>query len=141
MSSAGKRTIAEARARILLRATVSPSEDPARVKEALEQVTGGVASAAGDSKSADLVTDDPRALSHVRDQLRDRHVRSAARKKLLASIEARSAFLILNRQAASAGVIALCDSPDESPLGPIFFEMESDSLAEAIDWLTAYAGG
>lgn len=139
MSSTGKRTEAEVRARVVLRAKVSPSEDPAKVKKALENVVGGVSLAAAAPGSAELITEDPKALSHIRDQLRDRHVRSAARKKLIAGSERGSAFLLLNRQAAAAGVVALCDSPEESPLGPIYLELRSDRVADAIDWLTAYA--
>lgn len=132
----------EFRARVILEATISPSEDPAKVAGSLGNVVGETPGAAvAGSASARLVTDDPKAIVRVRDQLRDRHVRSAARRQLLLSRARRSASMMLNRQAAAAGVVALCGSPDESPLGPIYMTIESDRIDATIDWLTAYATG
>jgi len=131
----------EIRAKLVLEATVSPSEDPARVLQAMKNVLG---EAEYETKigpgSARLSSEDTRALVRIRDQLRDRHVRSAARKRMLLSISGRSTSLMLNRQAAAAGVVALCGSPEESPLGPLYLKVESGSLDAVIDWLTAYAG-
>jgi predicted RNA binding protein with dsRBD fold (UPF0201 family) len=91
--------------------------------------------------SARLVTTDKKAVERIRDQLRDRHVRSAARRQLLLNRSGVSTSMLLNRQAAAAGVVALCGGPDESPLGPIYMTLASDRLDEAIDWLTGYPDG
>jgi len=131
----------EFKAKLVLEADVSPSEDAGRVSQAMKNVLGDARCDASVSPgSARLTTEDPRALLHIRDQLRDRHVRSAARRQMLLSISGRSTSLMLNRQAAAAGVIALCGSPEESPLGPIHLTMHSETIDAAIDWLTAYAG-
>ncbi len=90
--------------------------------------------------SARLVTEDPKALVHIRDQLRDRHVRTAARRQMLLSRSGRRTTLMLNRQAAAAGVVALCGSVDESPLGPLYLTIESDRVEATTEWLTAYPG-
>lgn len=128
--------------KVTLEATVSPSEDPARVTRALQNVFG---EAQGEARtrdgSASMSTSDPRALSHIRDQLRDRHVRSAARRQLLLNTRGRTSRMLLNRQAAAAGVVVVCGSAEESPLGPIYATLESETLQAAIDWLTAYAEG
>lgn len=129
------------RSRLVLRATVSPSEDPAKVKAALENVVGGAAEATVGKGSVELSTDDPGALRHIRDQLRDRHVRSAARRQLLSSMDRKSASLLLNRQAAAAGAVAVCGSPEESPLGPIFLKVRAERVSGVVDWLTAYSPG
>jgi hypothetical protein len=131
----------EPKAKLVLEATISPSEDPAKVLQAMKKVVGEAScDFATTPHSARLATEDPRALVRVREQLRDRHVRSAARKQMLLSISECSTSLMLNRQAAAAGVIALCGSPEESPLGPIYITVESEKIATVIDWLTAYAG-
>jgi len=127
------------RAKIILEATISPSEDPVKVVGALEKVLGQpTGKVSSDSRAARLVTDEAKALLRIRDQLRDRHVRSAARRRLLLSRKRNSTSLMLNRQAATAGVLAICGSPEESPLGPIYLMIESEKLDALIDWLTSY---
>ena len=132
----------EFRARVILEAGVSPSEDVAKVAAALGGIIGRTAEEVSQGTSeARLVTDDSRALAFVRDQLRDRHVRSAARRQLLLNKTGRSTSLMLNRQAAAAGVLNVCGSAEESPLGPIVLTIESHSLDKVVDWLTAYSEG
>ena len=46
------------------------------------------------------------------------------------------AVLMLNKQAATVGIAALCDDPSESPLGPIVLRIRSQRIVEVIDWLT-----
>lgn len=127
------------RAKITLEATISPSEDTTKVVGAFEKVLGQPTGKVSlDFRSARLMTDEAKALLRIRDQLRDRHVRSAARRRLLLGREGNSTSLMLNRQAAAAGVLAICGSPEESPLGPIYMTIESEKLDTVIDWLTSY---
>jgi predicted RNA binding protein with dsRBD fold (UPF0201 family) len=129
----------DVRAKITLEATISPSEDAAKVVGGLEKVVGEpTGEVSSDSRTARLVTVEQRALLRIRDQLRDRHVRSAARRRLLLSREGNSTSLMLNRQAAAAGVLAICGSPGESPLGPIYMTIESKELDRVTDFLTSY---
>jgi len=129
------------KAKLTLEASVSPSEDPALVGAAMKNVLGGnPEEPTQDRSSLKLATDDDKGLVRIRDALRDRHVRSAARRQLLLNTSGDSASLMLNRQAAAAGVIAICGSPEESPLGPIYLTIESARLQEMVDWLTAYEG-
>ena len=82
------------------------------------------------------------SLRFLRDQFRDRRVRSAARRLLLTNQkDSDSTFLLLNKQAATVSIAAICDDPKESPLGPIVLRIRSSRLPSVIDWLTAgYAG-
>ncbi|MDG6918908.1 MAG: hypothetical protein JRN40_00480 [Nitrososphaerota archaeon] len=132
----------EFRAKLTIEAAVSPSEDQAKVAQAMAWVVGlGPEAVSVDGGMARLSSEGPKGLIRLRDQLRDRHVRSAARKLLLRDRKDRSAFIMLNRQAAAVGVVAVCGSPEESPLGPIHLTILSDELDAVIDWLTGYAGG
>ncbi|MDE1858640.1 MAG: hypothetical protein KGI26_06220 [Thaumarchaeota archaeon] len=132
----------EFRFKLTLKATVAPSEDPEKVAGALGKVVGlGPEAASVSQKWARLVTTDAKSLEHVRDQLRDRHIRSAARRQLILNKTRASSSLLLNRQAAAVGVVAVCGGPLESPLGPIYLTLSSEKLDGAIDWLTAYEGG
>ena len=40
-------------------------------------------------------------------------------------------YLLLNKQAATAGIGALCDDPSESALGPIVLRIRSAKRAES----------
>lgn len=125
--------------RVELRATVSPSEDPDKVLGAMRQVVGGCECVVEvGPESIRLSSGSPTCLQRLHDQLRDRHVRDAARRLMLASVEGERLPLKLNRQAAAAGVLALCSNAVESPLGPINLFLESESPQLLIDWLTAH---
>lgn len=129
-------------AKTILKANISPSEDPDKVVGALEKVLGlSTGDVSLGSRTVKLVADDARVLVRIRDQLRDRHVRSAARRRLLLNREKNSTSLMLNRQAATTGVLVVCGSPGESPLGPIYLTIESQRLDAVIDWLTSYSEG
>ena len=128
-------------ARIILEATISPSEDPTKVARSLGSVVGkGAEEVLVTPASARLTTVDPGSLTRIRDQLRDRHVRAAARRQMLSNVRGHSTTLMLNRQAATLGVFSVCGTPEESPLGPIYLTIESATLDVVIDWLAAYSG-
>ena len=129
----------ELRFRVALESSLAPSEDPGKVVAAMENVVGDCAHALDERRwSVRIVTEDARSLVKVHDQLRDRRVRAAARRLLAAGKQGRKTTVMLNRQAAAVGIIALCSSEDESPLGPIYLTIESRALDEVISWLTAY---
>ncbi|MCL4540658.1 MAG: hypothetical protein M1378_13855 [Bacteroidetes bacterium] len=85
-----------------------------------------------------FTSEDIESLRFLKDQLRDRRVRSAARRLLLSNSKEGSfqTFLLLNKQAATVGVAALCDDPGESALGPIVLRIKSAHLQDVITWLT-----
>jgi predicted RNA binding protein with dsRBD fold (UPF0201 family) len=105
----------------------------------MRQVLGGCDySVDKGATSIRLRSTSPRCLQRLHDQLRDRHVRDAARRLMAASLEGDVLPLKLNRQAAAAGVLALCSNAVESPLGPLNLEMETGEPQRLIDWLTAH---
>lgn len=134
--------IPELKVKVSLEARVSPSEDSAKVAQAVLNLVGdspGQLKRAG--SEVRYISEETGSLAHLRDQLRDRRVRAVARRLLTDARQGSLTEVMLNRQAAAAGVVALCGSQDESPLGPIFLRIESNQLEEVIGWLTAYEGG
>ncbi len=122
-----------------LRAGVSRSEDPEKVLKAMKNLLGeGEYQVMNETNSITVSSRSRRSLERIRHQLRDRRVRSAARRLFLTRSEGGSVSIMLNRQAAVEGIVALCNREDESPLGPIYLKLESDHLGTLIDWLTAY---
>lgn len=89
-------------------------------------------------KSITMRSKNMKCIEKMRDQFRDRRIRGVARKLALGSrVEYRLTFM-LNRQAAYEGIIALCSSEEESPMGPLYLTIESPELDKLIEWLTAY---
>src|SRR2546430_9707542 len=70
--------------RVELRASVAPSEDPQKVLAAMRQVLGDCDYTVEEGESSiTLSSSSPRCLQKLHDQLRDRHVRDAARRLML----------------------------------------------------------
>ena len=123
---------------IIAESQVEHTESREKVAAALSNLFG---------KSGELRLEDDRvvflsseraSLQLLKDQFRDRRVRAAARRLLLSTVEEEGiqAVLLLNKQAATVGIAALCDDPSESPLGPIVLRIRSQNIVELIDWLT-----
>ncbi len=124
--------------RVTLRASVAPSEDESKVRGAMTRLLSVEPAERFDGRALVLTAKGSESLTDMRDQLRDRHVRAAARRMLLTAMKGSSTSLMFNRQAAAAGVVALCSSPEQSPLGPIYATFESKGVGAFIDWLTDY---
>jgi predicted RNA binding protein with dsRBD fold (UPF0201 family) len=136
------KTRADFKVRVTLEATVAPSEDPKKVLDAMKSIlVENVVLEEDSSRMIKLVSEEASSLNVLRDQLRDRHIRGAARRLLLSELKGESTSLMLNRQAATVGVMALCSSADQSPLGPIYLTIRSKRIATVIDWLAAYEEG
>lgn len=123
-------------------AEISPSEDPDKVQRAVRNVVPGEErDVKWSRRRVRLFSEGLGSLVHLRDQLRDRNVRSAARRRLVVSRKGDEATLMLNKQAAMVGALVVCGSAEESPLGPIFVNIKSRRLDEVLDWLTSYEPG
>jgi len=130
---------ARAEVAIILRASIAPSEDPAKVLLAARNVLGDCAYQVEEGEGSITIRSSGRGcLQKLHDQLRDRHVRAAASRLLLRMSDDRRVTVLLNRQAAAVGIAALCTSGVESPLGPLVMEIQCDSPEALIDWLTAH---
>ena len=77
------------------------------------------------------------SLTKIYETMRSRRSKSAYRKHLLRNMTNDSTWFYLNKQAAFANVIALCDEADESPLGPIKVVLHSKNIEDVIDWLVS----
>jgi predicted RNA binding protein with dsRBD fold (UPF0201 family) len=54
---------------------------------------------------------------------------------LLDNRSSNSTWFLLNKQAATAGIVVVIEEDQESPLGPIRVTIDSDNLDTLIDWL------
>ena len=77
------------------------------------------------------------SLTRIYETMRSRKSKSAYRRLLMRNMAKDSTWFYLNKQAAFANVIALCDEADESPLGPIKVVLHSKNIEDVIDWLVS----
>jgi hypothetical protein len=118
-------------------ATIGASEDPLKVIRALRNVAGGLEPSSSVEKDsiAILRYEGDSALQSFFHKIRDRQIISAARRLLLRNLDGETTQVMLNRQAAFVQNIVLCEEETESPLGPIFLEIDSPEILRVIDWL------
>jgi predicted RNA binding protein with dsRBD fold (UPF0201 family) len=124
---------------IIAETEVKKTESAAKVVAALRKLFGEKGELRMETDRVMFISSDLEALRYLKDQFRDRRVRSSARRLLLVNQEEGSlqTYLLLNKQAATIGIGALCDDPRESALSPIVLRLRSDKLMGVIDWLTA----
>ena len=79
------------------------------------------------------------SLTKIYETMRTRKIKSAYRRHLMRNMTEDSTWFYLNKQAAFADVIALCDEEDQSPLGPIEVVLHSKNIEDVIDWLVSDA--
>ena len=78
------------------------------------------------------------SLTKIYETMRSRKTKSAYRRHLMRNMTEDSTWFYLNKQAAFANVVALCDEDNQSPLGPIKIVLQSKNIRDVIDWLVPY---
>jgi predicted RNA binding protein with dsRBD fold (UPF0201 family) len=123
---------------IVAEAEIKKTESKEKVAKAVQNLFGDKGELRIENDRVMLVSSDLEALRYLKDQFRDRRVRASARRLLFKNQEEGSlqTYLMLNKQAATVGIGALCDDPRESALGPIILRIRSNELQKVIDWLT-----
>ena len=123
---------------IFAEAQVKHTESKQKIADALTRLFGTNGQLNVENDRVTFSSSKIASLQLLKDQFRDRRVRAAARRLLLSSLEdgGLQSVLLLNKQAATVGIAALCDDPRESPLGPIVLRIRSRKTREVIDWLT-----
>jgi len=125
---------------IIVEAQIKRTESPAKVSDAVKKLFGEKGDLRVEQDRVLFVSTNIEALRYLKDQFRDRRVRSSARRLLIKNRgeeDSLQTHLLLNKQAATVGIGALCDDPSESALGPIVLRLRSGNLEAIIDWLTA----
>lgn len=125
---------------IVVEAQVRQSESNEKVANAVSNLFKESGELRVEPMKVQFVSNNIKSLQFLKDQLRDRRVRSAARRLLLSNMgneDSHQTHLFLNKQAATVGIAALCDDPSESPLGPIILRIRSQELQNVINSITA----
>ena len=118
--------------------TIDASEDMEKVRTAVSNIlTDMDEKITGDSLVVN--SSNYESLTKIYETMRSRRTKSAYRRHLMRNMAKDSTWFYLNKQAAFANVIALCDEANESPLGPIKVVLHSKNIEDVIDWLVSDA--
>ena len=118
--------------------TITASEDVNKVRTAVSNILIDMdEKITGDSLVAN--SSNYESLTRIYETMRSRKSKSAYRRLLMRNMANNSTWFYLNKQAAFANVIALCDEAGESPLGPIKIVLHSKNIEDVIDWLVSDA--
>lgn len=120
-------------------APVNPSEDPQKVINAIEMVMERCSPEFryGSRVVGRATGSEP--LWVLYEQVRSRSAMGVLRRMLLDNRAGDSTWFLLNKQAATAGIAAVIDEEQESPLGPIRVIISCEELDSIIDWLVPEA--
>ena len=118
--------------------TINESEDVNKVKTAVSNILTDMDETINDGSFV-ANSNNYESLTKIYETIRTRKIKSAYRRHLMRNMTEDSTWFYLNKQAAFADVIALCDEEDQSPLGPIEVVLHSKNIEDVIDWLVSDA--
>ena len=115
---------------------INESEDVNKVKTAISNILTDMDETTDDSSFV-ANSSNYESLTKIYEAMRTRKTKTAYRRHLMRNMTEDSTWFYLNKQAAFANVIALCDEEDQSPLGPIEVVLHSKNIEDVIDWLVS----
>ena len=123
---------------VYIEAEVNPTENPEKVKLAVENVFGVVKFEMQTRKRGSLLTARAKGtegLTKLCNLLRRERIRDAARSVLFGGLDGNDITFYLNKQVAYVGHVSFSEPAGESPLGPIKVKITCDNPRQLIDWL------
>ncbi|NIP62325.1 MAG: hypothetical protein GWN01_08025 [Nitrosopumilaceae archaeon] len=114
--------------------SINPSESSSKVKEAVLNIFPNMEIEVT-NYSIKAITESISALDRIHEVIKRRQSQKTYRRHLLKNQFKNTTWFYLNKQAAFAKKIALCEDTEESPLGPIKVVLTSKNIEEVIKWL------
>ena len=113
---------------------VNPSEDQEKVRLAISNVIldGNYEYKEGSVKATSR---DLHSLSRIQETIQNRKVNRVYRRQIRYNTKGDTTWFYLNKQAAYANVIVICEEAEESPMGPIKVILHSRNLERVVEWL------
>jgi len=115
---------------------INESEDVNKVKTAISNILTDMDETTDDSSFV-ANSSSYESLTKIYEAMRTRKTKTAYRRHLMRNMTEDSTWFYLNKQAAFANAVVLCDDESESPLGPIKIILYSKNIEDVIDWLVS----
>ncbi len=115
--------------KVVLTARINPSEDPDKVKRAVLNLTDP-----RDSLVVQITKDEVRieggelTVRRIIQAVKDKDMTVLMLSLLNEGKKNDKYYLMFNKQAAFVGHLVMCDDPQESPLGPITVEFDTEAI-------------
>ena len=117
---------------IRIKTTLNKTEDVKKIINAIENIIDVNCEVSDtDIKGS---TDDFNKLKNLYEIFRNKQTTHIARKVLLRNSKDNVSKILFNKQAAAINSIVICEKTNESPLGPIVMEINTEDIEEFIDW-------
>jgi len=115
--------------------TINPSEDPDKVKTAVNNIFPDVELETSDTEISGK-TNNFSVLSQISKSIHEKNVKNTYQRILKKNNDGESTWFYLNKQAAFVNTVALCSEANESSLGPIKIILRSNNIEQVIDSVT-----
>ena len=132
-----KMNIPSLKCKIEIFCSINPSEDLNKVKSAILNIFPNYEIKI-EKFSIKGNSNDLHSLEKIYDAINSMQSEKIYQRRLEKNLENNSTWFYLNKQAAFAEKIAICEESDESPLGPIKVILTSTQIDRIIDWLIQY---
>lgn len=115
--------------------TIQASEDPEKIHDSLANILPE-SKIKIENDTAKISSNNIDSLGKIFETIHSRKTQRAYLRRMRKNMSDTSTWFYLNKQAAFANNIALCDEAEESPLGPIKIIIESNQIDQVMEWLT-----
>tara|TARA_B100000427_G_scaffold70643_1_gene56933 strand:+ start:4183 stop:4566 length:384 start_codon:yes stop_codon:yes gene_type:complete len=115
--------------------SINPSEDPDKVKTAVNNIFPDVELETSDTEISGT-TNNFSVLSQISKSIHEKNVKNTYQRILKKNNDGESTWFYLNKQAAFVNTVALCSEANESSLGPIKIILRSNNIEQVIDSVT-----
>ena len=115
---------------------VNPSEDPQKIQQLISNVLEDMEfnMTEGSIKASSKQIE---SLSKIHESIQNHSSRRVYWRFLNNNLDGSETWFYLNKQAAFANSVALCEHANESPLGPLKIIIRSKNIERIIEWLTS----
>jgi predicted RNA binding protein with dsRBD fold (UPF0201 family) len=114
---------------------VNPSEDPEKVKHAINNVFPDMELEISDTQITGR-TNNFSVLSPISKSIHEKNIKKTYHRILKNNSDNDSTWFYLNKQAAFVNTVALCSEANESSLGPIKVVLRSNDIEQVIESIT-----
>ena len=120
--------------KILINCEINASEDSQKIRQALTNIFPSLEFKL-ENYTIYANTNNLQCLEKIYENIQNKQLKKPFNKQFRKNIRDDSFWFYLNKQAAFANVIVLCERDDESALGPIKISIKSQQVDRVADWL------